>query len=201
MVPRMGLIAKRNHRISPAMGNVVLLPKHSRATRDQAEQVRQFMLDLDIPADARAHVDNALYRISEAPGRRWLFVMISPEQFRFVKKATQATTRPDQTWAVFTLAITYLRMDTGEILASREKLAEDAGTLPRHVSTAMSDLVKIGAIVRHRRGRHVVYSVNPHVGWAGGEGARQEAAKDAPKLRLVSDQLDLEDAIAAAPPR
>ncbi|MEI8397343.1 MAG: helix-turn-helix domain-containing protein [Rhodospirillaceae bacterium] len=127
--------------------------------------------------------------------------MISPEQFRFVKRATQQTARPDQTWSVFTIAITYLRMDTGEILASREQLAEEVGTLPRNVSTAMSDLVKIGAIVRHRRGRHVVYSINPHVGWAGGEGARQEAAKDAPKLRLVSEQLVLEDAIAAAPPR
>lgn len=182
------------------MGNVVALPKHSRATREQAELVRQFVLDLDIPEDARAHLDNALHKITETPGRRWLFVMISPEQFRFVKKATETTKRPSQTWAVFTLAITYLRMDTGEILASREKLAEDAGTEPRHVSTAMSDLVKIGAIVRHRRGRNVVYSINPTVGWAGGEGTRQEAAKDAPKLRLVTpEQLDIEDAIAAAP--
>ncbi len=183
------------------MGNVVLLPKHSRATRDQAEQVRQFMLDLDIPADARAHVDNALYRISEIPGHRWLFVMINPEQFRFVTKAVQGCRNVATTLAVWNTAISYIRMDTGEILASREKLAEDAGTLPCHVSTAMSDLVRIGAIVRHRRGRKMVYSVNPHVGWAGGEGARQEAAKDAPKLRLVSEQLDLEDAINAAPQR
>jgi len=183
------------------MGNVVALPRHSRATREQAEQVRQFMLDLDIPADARAHVDNALFKITETPGRRWLFIMISPEQFRFVKKATNATMRPDLTWTVFSFAITYIRQDTGEILASREKLAEDAETTIQEVSRAMSELVKIGAIVRHRRGRKMVYSVNPHVGWNGGEGSRQEAAKDAPKLRLVSDQLDLEDAINAAPPR
>jgi len=43
--------------------------------------------------------------------------------------------------------------------------------------------------------------MNPHVGWAGGEGARQEAAKDAPKLRLVTEQLDIEDAINATSPR
>ena len=43
--------------------------------------------------------------------------------------------------------------------------------------------------------------MNPRVGWNGGEGARLEAAKDAPKLRLVTEQLDLEDAINAAPPR
>jgi len=183
------------------MGNVVLLPKHSRATREQAEQVRQFMLDLDIPPDARAHVANALYRISETPGRRWLFTMINPEQFRFVGKAIQGVRNVATTYAVWNAALTYIRMDTGEIVATREQLAEDAGARIEHVSRAMSELTKIGAIVRHRRGRNVVYSVNPHVGWAGGEGARQEAAKDAPKLRLVSDQLDLEDAINSAPTR
>jgi len=183
------------------MGNVVLLPKHSRATRDQAEQVRQFMLDLDIPADARAHVDNALYRISETPGRRWLFTMINPEQFRAVSKAIQGVRKSELTLRTWNAAVTYVRMDTGEIVATREQMASDAGTNVQEVSRAMGELAKIGAIVRHRRGRQVVYSINPHVGWAGGEGARQEAAKDAPKLRLVSDQLDIEDAINAAPSR
>ena len=167
------------------MGNVVALPRYSRATRDQAEQVRQFMLDLDIPADARAHVDHALYKITETPGRRWLFVMINPEQFRFVSKAIRCVRKAELTYAVWNTAITYVRMDTGEIVATREQMASDAGTNTDEVSRAMGELVKIGAIVRHRRGRHVVYSVNPYVGWAGGEGARQEAAKDAPKLRLV----------------
>ena len=167
------------------MGNVVALPKHSRATREQAEQVRQFMLGLDIPPDARAHVDNALHKITEAPGRRWLFVMISPEQFRFVKKATEGAKRPDQTWAVFTIAITHIRQDTGEIVASREEIADGAGKSVDEVSRAMGELTKIGAIVRQRRGRRMAYFVNPNVGWNGGEGARQEAARDAPQLRLV----------------
>ncbi len=167
------------------MGNVVLLPKHSRATREQAEQLRQLVFDLDIPAEARAHIDNALYKITETPGRRWLFVMINPDQFRFVAKAIAQRPDAGKTLMVWNCALTYVRMDTGEITASREQLAEDACTQPRHVSTAMSELVKIGAVVRHRRGRSVVYSVNPQVGWAGGEGARQEAAKEAPQLRLV----------------
>jgi len=183
------------------MGNVVALPKHSRASRDQADRLRQYAFDLELSPEARAELDNALHKITEAPGRRWLFVMINQDQFRFVTKAIQGTRNVATTFAVWNSALTYIRMDTGEIMASREKIAEDVGAQPRTVSTSMSDLVRIGAIVRHRRGRHVVYSVNPHVGWAGGEGARQEAAKDAPKLRLVTDQLDIEDAINAAPPR
>jgi hypothetical protein len=180
------------------MGNVVALPRHSRASREQADQLRQYALDLELSPEARAELDNALYRVTETPGRRWMFVMISPEQFRFVTKAVQGCRNVATTLAVWNTAITYMRQDTGEIVASREKLAEDAGTLPRHVSTAMSDLTNIGAITRLRRGRRMAYFVNPNVGWNGGEGARQEAAKDAPKLRLVPQQLDLEDAIRAA---
>ena len=167
------------------MGNVVALPRHSRASRVQAEQLRQYAFDLELSPEARAEIDNALHKITETPGRRWLFVMINPAQFRFVKKATASAKRPGETWEVFSIAITYVRMDTGEIMASREQIASDIGTTPCNVSTAMSELEKIGAIVRQRRGRSMAYFINPHVGWAGGEGARQEAAKEAPQLRLV----------------
>ena len=134
------------------MGNVVSLPRHSRASREQAEQLRQYAFDLELSPEARAELNNALYRVTETPGRRWMFVMISPEQFRFVGKAIQSCRNVATTYAVWNAAVTYMRQDTGEILASREKLAEDAGTLPRHVSTAMSELEKIGAVVRERRG-------------------------------------------------
>ena len=127
--------------------------------------------------------------------------MINPDQFRYVTKAVQGCRNVATTFAVWNSAITYVRQDTGEIMATRDQLADDAGTLPCHVSTAMSELTKIGAIVRHKRGRQVVYFVNPNVGWNGGEGTRQEAAKEAPPLRLVPKQLDIEDLINATPPQ
>ena len=183
------------------MGNVVALFRHCRATREQAEQLRQLAFDLEMPEEARAHLENALYRVTETPGRRWMFVMINPDQFRFVSKAIQNTRNVATTFAVWNSAITYIRMDTGEIMASREKIAEEVGVAPRTVSTSMSDLVKIGAIIRLRRGRRMAYFVNPTVGWNGGEGARQEAAKTAPKLRLVQGQLDLDGSAAEATPK
>ena len=167
------------------MGNVVALPKHSRASREQAEQLRQYAFDLELSPQARAELDNALFKITETPGRRWLFVMINPEQFRFVAMAIAKRPDAGKTLMVWNCALTYVRMDTGEIMASREQLAADANTAPPHVSNAISELVKIGAIVRQRRGRRMAYFVNPNVGWNGGEGARQEAAKEAPQLRLV----------------
>ena len=61
---------------------------------------------------------------------------------------------------------------------------------PDHVSTAMSDLEKIGAILKSKRGRNVVYKVNPHVAWNGSEGARVAACRTAPKLQLIEGGLE-----------
>ena len=174
------------------MGDVVFLPNHRKASRDQAIALREYAQDLD----------NALLKITDTPSKRWIFMMINQEQFRFVSRAIMDCRNVATTYAVWNASLTYVRMDTGEILASREQLAKDARTLPCHVSTAMGELVKIGALVRKRIGRHVIYSINPSVGWAGGEGTRQEAVTDvAPvKLRLVPKPLELEGMISAAKP-
>ena len=172
------------------MGEIVRLPRWKRLAKEQADAFRQLAFGFDLSEDARAEIDNALYRLTEEPGDRWLFVKISPEQFRYVTKAIQEMKEPFQALRVWNAAITYMRMDTGEILATREQLAADAHTLPCHVSRAMTELVKIGAIVRHRRGRNVVYSINPNVGWNGGEDSRRAAVRKAPALRLVADEGD-----------
>jgi len=169
------------------MGEVVRLPRRKRLGKEQADAFRQLALDFDLGEDVRAEIDNAIYRLAEEPGERWPFVKISPEQFRYITDAILKMKEPFQALRVWNAAITYMRMDTGEILTTREQLAADAHTLPCHVSRAMTELVKIGAVVRHRRGRKVVYSINPNIGWNGGEGARQAAARKAPALRLVAD--------------
>ena len=170
------------------MGEVVRLSRRKRLAREQADAFRQMAFEFDLSDDARVEIDNALYRLTEEPGERWLFVKISPEQFRYVTKAIRETVRPDQTLRIWTTAITYMRQDTGEILATRERLAGDANTTLNEISRTMSELVRIGAIVRHRRGRKVVYSINPTVGWNGGEGSRQAAARKAPALKLVTSR-------------
>ena len=88
--------------------------------------------------------------------------------------------------------MTYLRWDTGEIMATRDRIADDAQTLPCHISTAMTDLERIGAIIRQRRGKRTVYFMNGNVAWAGSERTRQAAVKGAPVLRLVSKNKAVE---------
>ena len=168
------------------MGEVVRLLRRKRLAKEQADAFRQMAFEFNLSDDMRVEIDNALYRLTEESSERWLFVKISPEQFRYVTRAIRETARPDQTLQVWTAAITYMRMDTGEILVTREQLADEVRAAPKNVSTAMTELVKIGAIIRHRRGRKVVYSVNPTVGWNGGEGSRQAAARKAPVLKLVT---------------
>ena len=171
------------------MGNVIPLPvKRKRLKREQAEALRQLVFDFDLDETVQAIIDNAIYRLTDESQERWPFVRISPVQFLFVMKATSQAKRPDLTLRVWNTALAYMRWDTGEILATREQLAEDTKTNPDEVSRAMTALTKIGAILKTRRGNRVVYSINPNVGWNGSEGSRRSAAKEAPKLRLVSNR-------------
>ena len=168
------------------MAKVIKLPKHSRATRQNAEKAREALREIDMPHEARAVLDNALYLITDNPGTRVVFTMINNEQFLYVSQKIIDCRNVATTFAVWNVAITCIRQDTGEILATRAQLAEQTRTHPNQVTNAMADLTKIGAIIKEKRGRNVVYKINPHVAWNGGEGARRAAGQAAPRLRLVS---------------
>ena len=172
------------------MTQVIKLNFKQRIKKFDAEFIKSQVTLLDMSEEARAELDNALYKITNTNSRRWCFVMISPEQFRMVTKAVQRCRNVAITHMVWTTAITYIRMDTGEIMASREKIAEDVDTTVQEVSRAMSELTKIGAIIKQKRGRKTAYFVNPNIGWAGGEGSRLAAAQHVSKLRLVTGQVE-----------
>lgn len=134
---------------------------------------------LDVPLDlsqaARDSLAEALGRF--APPETWGFVMLNPEQQRLVIRAINNSERPLQTFRVWNAAISYLRYDSGEIMASRARLAEDTEMHPSDVSRALNCLAEIGALVRLKPGR---YAINPHVGWQGSLLKREAAAKKTP---------------------
>lgn len=142
----------------------------------------QLVLDmpLDLSQAARDSLSDALGRF--APPERWSYVMMNPDQQRLVLKAIKDSDRPLQTMGVWLAAISHVRYDTGEIMAGRVRLAEDAGLSPEHASRALSTLTEIGALIRVARGR---YAINPHVGWSGSLYKREEAAKGATPIKLV----------------
>lgn len=120
------------------MENVLLLPKRGRLRLEQADAIRKMVFMFSLSEDAQTEIDNAIHQLTEQPDERWPFMKLSPTAFRAVLKATRNTKRPHLTWAVWSAAITYMRFDTGEILATRAQLALDANTAPQNVSTAMS---------------------------------------------------------------
>jgi hypothetical protein len=125
--------------------------------------------------------------IAEALGRyesdaTWTYTMLSPEQLRTVLKLINATERPATTLRVWTALVSHVRFDSGEIMAGRTRLAEDAETTPQEASRALARLTDMGALTRLHLGR---YAINPNVGWAGSLAKRETAAKEALALRLV----------------
>jgi len=167
------------------MANIVALPKRRRLKKEQADAFRQLAFEFELPDDVRTEIETAIYKLTEEPGERWLFVKISPTQFQRVIKAIRDCPKPATTLAVWNATLPYMHQDTGTVLTTRMQLAEDAGVSLNEVSRAMTALTKIGAVLKTRRGQRVVYSINPHVGWNGGEGTRQAAVKEAPMLKLV----------------
>jgi hypothetical protein len=105
--------------------------------------------------------------------------MLSREQARVILKRIVSGRRPGVTLAVWEAARTYAEMNTGRILVSAAQLADDAGTTPREVHRAMSQLVRLGALVRTERGR---YALNPEAAWSGSLASREGRKAE---LRLV----------------
>jgi biotin operon repressor len=155
-----------------------------------------------LPEQPREAMLNALHRYTRDPDASlWPggFSMLSRTQTAAVWNAIrklEADKRPNHVRHAFDLALLNLRQDTGEIMLTRDQLAEEIGCSPANVSRIMGTLEEMGVIVRKRRkiagvqGRGMaVYFVNPHVAWNGDLKTRErEAAKHEPpqlQLRLV----------------
>ena len=160
-------------------GTVVRLrPKR----HDVVAEALQLMLELPLGLQ-----QSSLNDLAEALGRyepcpRWSYVMLNPDQLRTVLKLINGCPHPALTLRVWSALVIYVRMETGEIMAGRTRLAEDAATTPQEVSRALVRLTDMGVLIRLRPGR---YAINPHVGWAGSLAKRETTAKTFPQLTLV----------------
>jgi hypothetical protein len=172
---------------------VRLRTKADRLHADTAAHLRQFVLECPgLPERARGELVATIDR-ETASEARWTFVMIGPEQnaavVRWLRRHSRYPTLAPALWAEL---FTALRRDTGEIVLTRDELAERIGTRPNEVSNLMHELASIGAIIIHRekvagmRGRgRAVYLMNPNVATNLAGAARDRAQGEAPKLRLV----------------
>ena len=90
--------------------------------------------------------------------------MISPQQNADVVDWLEANSkRPQKAIRLWSRLLTHLRMDTGEIMATRQELAERVGMEPRDLSSTMTELASINAIRRVKEGRKVRYFLNANI--------------------------------------
>ena len=170
-----------------------LRTKADRLRSDTAAQLRQFVLGFDgLPERACGEIVAAIDRLT-ASEAGWTFVMLSPEQnaavMRWLRRHSQ---RPTLALALWGELFTALRRDTGEVMLTRDELAERVGTSADEISRVMGELASIGAIIVHRErvagmrgpGR-AVYLMNPNVATNLTGAARDRAQAEAPSLMLV----------------
>ena len=172
-----------------------------------AEQLRLLPDDLlqQLPGSVRLAISKATHGLHKHarpdteeglwPGG---FTMLSRTQTKAIWDAIRvlpADDRPHQVRHAFDLVVLNLRQDTGEVMLTRDQLAAEIGCAPKHVSTIMGTLERLGVVRRERRriegvqGRGMaVYFVNPHVAWNGSLDVRKaEAAEIQPPLLTVME--------------
>ena len=154
--------------------------------RPQLAELRQLVISFErLDPDAAGRMVAAIDRV-DAVDEGWTFVMIAPEQNRDVVRWLQANSdRPMIAVAIWMELFTVLQRSTGEILASRDELAERADTSVRNVSRVMTQLEECGAIIKRRSGREVRYFMNPRVATKLPAAPRAAAQAKAPNLKLI----------------
>jgi hypothetical protein len=129
-----------------------------------------------------------------ADENEWTFVMLSPAQNEAVVAwLLDHSSRPQKAVRLWAALFRHLRRDTGEIMLTREQMAEGIGENLPNVSRIMTELEGIGAITRQRlkvagmRGPGVVrYFMNPNIATHLPKTRRGKAQAKAPKLTLVA---------------
>lgn len=173
-----------------------LLSKPDRLRAEQATRLRQALLPFEdeMPHAVRELVTHIARQTASEAG--WTFAMISPEQHNAVTEWVLGhSNRPLKALHLWSVLFTALDRETGEIMLTRDQLAERVGETPDNVSEIMGELEGIGAVIRHRQrvpgmrgpGR-VRYFMNPVVGThlAGAERDKVQAeAPPGPLLRVM----------------
>ncbi len=172
-----------------------LRTKRARLGQEEAAQLRQHILAFDefaLPEDATNAIVLAIDR-QTAAHNGWTFVMLSPAQnLAVLRWLTANSQRPSVGVLVWGEILNALRNDTGEVMLTREQLAEHCEVSPSHITNALAELEGIGAITRSRRaipgmrgpGRLVIH-VNPLVATKLAGAARDRAQQEHKPIKTV----------------
>jgi CRP-like cAMP-binding protein len=143
---------------------------------ERIAEALQLVLELPLEPPVRAKLTDALSSYAPKP---WPYVMLSRERALEIQRRILVGARPGVTLSVWMAALGYAAYGTGEIEATRQELAEQAGTTAGEVSRALARLAELGALLRTGHGR---YMVHPSAAWTGSLASRDAAER---KLEVV----------------
>jgi hypothetical protein len=178
-----------NNKLPPHFASVFSFPKKGKLTPEQAQDLRDHLDEYRgrIPEDIFREI---LKKIEEntASTRTWRFIMTEPELNNYVVNyMLDNSRRPHVALRFWSLCFCHMRTDTGEIMLTRQEIADKLGILARHVSTVISEFEKIGAIIRERKNGRAYYFVNAWVATHLTGEARDKAQNEAPLLPLIQE--------------
>lgn len=94
----------------------------------------------------------------------WTFIMISPEQnFSVVNWLEAKSKRPLKALKLWALLFDNVHRETGQIMLTRQEIASKITIHSNDVSSIMTELESIKAIIKKKEGRGVTYYMNPNV--------------------------------------
>ena len=150
-------------------------PKHARVfrfkskkdvmTAQNAQQILNFIEQerKQIPSETYKAIVRTVEK-SVASVKNWRFIMLQPDLNQAViRHMTKRSKRPILAVNLWAMFLNNLRTDTGEILLTRQEMADQLEQLPRDISSVMSEFAKIKVIRREKKGGRVFYFLNPWV--------------------------------------
>lgn len=164
-----------------------LSAERAKRRKDEARQIVQQVRRLGLDAETLEKIDAAAKAHAQS-SENWIFVMLSPSQNAEVINWLQTNSkRPHKAVMVWARILEHLRMDTGEIMVTRQELAERVGETPQNLSRIITELASINAVRRVKEGRKVKYFLNPTIATHVPNAAKRKAARDeaGPLLKLM----------------
>lgn len=177
-----------------------LITDRQRVQRQEAAIAADIIGRLQLPQHAKETLRHELYRLAEPDETRSPFgkyTMLSVQQIGAIWKAIRELPphkRPHEVRHVLDIALLNLRQDTGEIMRTRDEIAEETGCTPYNVSKAMGVLTDMGVIIKGDRRKVAgmrgpgvrAYFINPHAAWNGTLAIRRiEAERQTPPLLSI----------------
>jgi len=132
-------------------------------------------------------ISNLVWKIKKenklSDPNRWTFIMISPEQNKLVVNwLDDNSTQPRKSVRLWALLFENVHRETGQIMLSRQELADKMNLRPNNISRIMSELESINAILKKKEGRGVIYYMNPNVANHYPQEIREKKQKNTPEI-------------------